>query len=219
MIDTLVEAGAAVHAQNREGCTPLHEGVRASSPEVALALLSRGADVNAQDQQDRTPLYYAAYKAGKPGSARLVDLLLKSGADETIVATVRRSPADVVALGVRVRYEHPAEYNAVRRLLANAPADRAWRRRGFLTMCRAHSGRLDPRGREGGAAHAAGGAPSASGRVDSARAEAADGGGVGAGGEGALCVGGVRPSSWPEVALKVLGLAEEGIFRTVVGFL
>lgn len=33
----------------------------------------------------------------------------------------------------------------VKRLLANAPADRSWRRRGYLTMCRAFRNRLQLR--------------------------------------------------------------------------
>lgn len=212
-IDTLVEAGAAVHAQNREGCTPLHEGARISSYEVVLALLNHGADVNAQDHQGRTPLYHGACKAGKVGSARVVDLLLKSGADETIVATDRRSPAHVVSLSVRMRCELPEEYDIVRTLLANAPADRSWRRRGFLALCRAHGSRLDP-GQEGSATHA-GGAPSADSRGNSARTEARTGGGAGR--EGARDE--LSRPNWPGVVLKVLELAEEGIFRTIVGYL
>eukprot|EP00903_Cladosiphon_okamuranus_P016932 g15608.t1 len=201
----LVEAGAALHAQNREGCTPLHEGSRVPSHEVVSALLNHGVNVNALDHQYLTPLYYAACKAGKPGSARVVDLLLKSGADETIVATDRRSPAHVVSLGVKIRHELPEQYEVVRTLLVNAPADRAWRRRGFPTMCRAQSGRLET-GQEGRATHA-GGEPNMEQLCQLG----------GACGEG-TCVRESR-SNWPEVVRDVLGLAKEGVFRTIVGFL
>ena len=207
-IDILVKAGATVRARNAEGCTPLHEGARISSREVVLALLGHGAEVNTEDHQRRTPLYYAACKAGKPGSARVVDLLLRSGADETIVATDRRSPARVVGLGVRMRHELSEEYEAVRTLLANAPADRAWRRRGFLAMCRARRSKPD---QAGGTTHAGGVAPSAHNGANSTST------GGEADGESAV-VGSSRPS-WPEAVWKVSGLAEEGIFRTIVGFL
>lgn len=103
MIDTLVEAGATatVHAQNTDGCTLLREEARISSYDVVLTLLKHGPDVNAEDHRDRSPLYFAASKkGGNIGSAQVVNLLLKGGADEKIVATDGRSPACVTGHGV-----------------------------------------------------------------------------------------------------------------------
>lgn len=144
----------------------------------------------------------------------MVDLLLKSSADEKNVDTDGRSPASVIGHCVRTRDKFPEDVERVRALLANAPADRAWRRRGLLTMCRATPSRLEPT-QEGSVTHA-GMTPRAHSRANPARTEAASTSG-GDKGEGAFVE--VSRPDWTEVAFKVVGLLEEGIFRAIVGFL
>ncbi|CAN0539062.1 unnamed protein product, partial [Ectocarpus sp. 8 AP-2014] len=46
-----------------------------------------------------------------------------------------------VGHGVQDAQRATREQQRVQQLLANAPADRAWRRRGLLVLCRAHPGR------------------------------------------------------------------------------
>lgn len=100
------------------------------------------------------------------------------------------------------------------KLLANTPADRAWRRRGYLTMCRAHPDRLQRREID----HPdVGMAPRTRSRSKLATAGASSRGGGGGEGtveEGAVC------GSWAVVVARVLRLDEEGgLFRTIVGYL
>ncbi len=70
----------------------------------------------------------------------MVDFLLRSGANETILDSDGKTAADIVGEGVYEMVRWDVE--RVRKLLANAPADRAWRRRGCLVLCRAHPDRL-----------------------------------------------------------------------------
>ncbi len=57
----------------------------------------------------------------------MVDVLLRPGADETIVDTFGETAADVVAVQVEEGDRLADDVERARRLLANAPADRAWR--------------------------------------------------------------------------------------------
>lgn len=109
--------------------------------EALRCLLTSGADVNARDDDNQTALYIAATRAGKKGTAEFVDLLLRSGADETIVRNDNKAAADVMETRF-VQSRLAEDVERVRELLAKAPVDRAWRRRGYLVMCRAQPGRL-----------------------------------------------------------------------------
>ena len=107
--------------------------------------MKHGADINARDDEDQTALFDVASLTGGQGAAEMVDLLLRSGADETITGKEGQTPADVVGQWFKeCADEDPLveEIERVRRLLANAPADRAWRRRGYLVMCRALPDRM-----------------------------------------------------------------------------
>lgn len=138
-IDTLVEAGANVGAQNNEGgCTPLHFACEALSREALVALHKHGAKVNAKDLPSHCepPLHFAAQQGGKNGATCIVDLLLRWGADETAVDDNGFTAAEVVGADVHEEEDRREEgICAIRELLANASADRAWRRRGPLMMC------------------------------------------------------------------------------------
>eukprot|EP00903_Cladosiphon_okamuranus_P012808 g11970.t1 len=138
VIDVLIEAGAEVEAPlYGSRVTPLHLAASKGCLAAVSALLRHGAHVGSQTAQGATPLHYAAANAGRAGIADVVDLLLKQGADEEITNDMGQTPSDVVGSGVQEQNERE-DVDRVRTLLANAPADRAWRRRGFLVMCRAH---------------------------------------------------------------------------------
>jgi ankyrin repeat protein len=71
--------GSLLKAHSGDGWTPLHLAAFFGHPELAAALLDRGADVNARstNSMKNTPLHAAA--AG--GNIELVRLLLERGAD------------------------------------------------------------------------------------------------------------------------------------------
>ncbi|CAM9164483.1 unnamed protein product, partial [Hapterophycus canaliculatus] len=104
--------------------------------DAALALLKCGANVDSKNAFGYSPLHGAARQGGKDGAARMTDLLLRWGADETVVDRDGKTPVEVV--GQRRADEDgdraQDEIDEVRKLLANAPADRAWRRRGCLVL-------------------------------------------------------------------------------------
>lgn len=84
-------------------------------------------------------MHTAAARAGTLGTSEAVDILLRRGADETAVDNDHRTPAYLIGSRLGEAQGSLAEdFERVRELLANAPADRAWRRRGFLVLCRAH---------------------------------------------------------------------------------
>ncbi|CAN0442680.1 unnamed protein product, partial [Laminaria digitata] len=146
-IDALVEAGARVDVETRvkgRGDTPLHSAVTYSALEAMHALLRHGAPVlalpvRASQQEDgrdsirrnEPPLHVAARKGGMVNAAKSVDLLLRWGADETELDNDGKTAAEVIGtlLGP---YGQAADADRERELLANAPADRAWRRRGLV---------------------------------------------------------------------------------------
>lgn len=145
-IQVLVEAGADLEAGDMAGQKPLHYAAGGSysetiSPDAALALLNLGAEVNAQTDCAETALHLAAGRAGQPGSVQVVDLLLRRGADETIVNSRGKTARELV--NTRTIYgKVPGDDERVLDLLAQAPANRAWCRRRLLVMCRAYPDRM-----------------------------------------------------------------------------
>ena len=203
-IDVLVEAGASIDPKDKDSWTPLHLASGLLNLDALTALVNQGALVSAQDDDLETPLHFAAISAGLQGAAEAVDTLLRSGADETMVDREGKVVVDVVAEGVEEEDRLADDVGRVRQLLANAPADRAWRRRGYLVLCRARSDRMQ-RARDSSSAHAG-----VSRRTRSAiklRRQAS------------RCHESEEPLDWTSVVGKVLELQEEGIFRSIVGYL
>ena len=67
-----------------------------------------------------------------------MDLLLRWGADETAAGSDGQTPADFLRTVTRTPNKHLIQgmIDRTRLLLSRAPADRAWRRRGWLVMLR-----------------------------------------------------------------------------------
>lgn len=80
VIAALVEAGADIEAQNKDGATPLARAVEngSDSGDIVGELLALGADVHTQDSTGKTPLHIAA--AGNP-NRQVIEVLLAAGAD------------------------------------------------------------------------------------------------------------------------------------------
>ncbi|CBJ32501.1 EsV-1-8 [Ectocarpus siliculosus] len=115
-----------------QGLTPLHVAayIDDTCPNM-LALLQKGANANARDDDGRGSLLLVCNT--KASSVAMADLLLRWGADETAADNDGNTAADLVKSG--------AEPNkGLQRLLANVPADRAWRRRSMVVMLCAQSG-------------------------------------------------------------------------------
>ena len=193
-VEVLAEAGANIEAQNGEGCTPLHTASLGLGREALLSLVKHGANVNARNKSLATPLIVAAKSAKiHRGAAGVVDALLRADADETLVDEDGSKAVDVIEQS-DVASHLAEEAERVRLLLANAPADRAWRRRGYLVLCRAHPSRLQQTQLISGNLRA-----DTVARRTRSCARVENSGGI--------------------MVAEVLGLEVEGIFRTIVGYL
>lgn len=211
-IDVLMEAKANIAAFNGSGCTPLHYAAIEVRLEALRSLLDHGADVNTQNNDKETPLYYAACTAGTQGAAKVVDLLLRSGADETITDKDGTMAAEVVGSWVEREEPLTEDVERVRELLANAPADRRWHRRGYLVLCRAHAARMQQQIQDRSGAHGGTGQGTKSSGAGLERA-------VVSGDCNKIAVDESADGGWAGAVRKVLALQEEDIFRTIMGYL
>jgi ankyrin repeat protein len=101
MLQSLLTAGAEVHARDGEGRTALIWAVKGtpaspSYPDLVAMLLEAGSDLEARDREGGTALVYAAVR-GDSESARL---LLDAGAD------VNAHLGNLSALDIALRYGH-----------------------------------------------------------------------------------------------------------------
>ncbi len=89
----LLEKGAKVDAvaNNATKVMPLHSAASARSLEAARLLLELGAPVNSRQQNGWVPIHAAAQN----GDRRMVELLLKHGANSTIANDEGKTPAMV----------------------------------------------------------------------------------------------------------------------------
>lgn len=219
----LVAAGADVRARHLiqgHGESPLHTAAGTNSIEAALALLWHGADIHAVDHSGLQPLHYACREL----FVDMVDLLVSWGADETAAAGTSGPTAFQIvpsvediddAINIHEERDDNFEETVAKRdfvftELERGPYERAWRRRRFVLLCRAHPDRmrLEPAEVAAGTAVADGGrttrATATGGGCDKlARRE--DAGGVGAGGAAATGGGAVV------VAAATLGDGSEGV--------
>lgn len=158
-VHALIDAGADINVQRKDGGSPLHYAVasRASSSsssprlfETILALLERGASVNqVHSGTAQTPLLVACQHCPR-GLGSVVDLLLRSGGDETAVGGDGRTASELLELDLHQATENEhqcdvAQYDEIERthsLLARANEDRAWRRRCLPVMLRARQQRV-----------------------------------------------------------------------------
>lgn len=161
-IEVLVDTGIDIEARVCEhggGGTALHASAVMRCYDATLCLLRHGANVRAQNAFGYTPLHGVARQARKDGAVEVADLLLRWGGDETAVDHEGNTPLNLVGLATTnsattttadsnmtttadsVSIEENS-MERLRKLLENAPADRAWRRRGFFVLCRTFPDRV-----------------------------------------------------------------------------
>ncbi len=140
-IDILVGAGAELEFRTRYyERTPLLTAAWGSKIEAVFALLRHGASINIQDWSGKTLLFALCYLQ-PAGLEEAVDALLKLGADESIASILGDSPVSALDVLHEGRGCNMDEIGRVRQLLTRAPADRAWRRRGWIVMFRSRASR------------------------------------------------------------------------------
>lgn len=135
-VRVLLERDAELEARDEHGCTATHiaAGHRLGSVATLEAFLKAGADMHATSNAGETPLH----RACKALHADSVKLLLRFGADEAATDGEGRTPAAVASQLLQT--QSPGVYrnrlDEILSMLAKAPADRVWRRRGWLIMMR-----------------------------------------------------------------------------------
>ena len=241
VFETLLAGGAGVNIGRTADnigrtadtkCTPLGLATFNFNISAMKSLIAYGAGVNTPCCNGHTPLHVACDYLACDASVDLVDFLLRSGADETALDKNGRTPADRFHLGRAL----DGVEEALLRLLARAPADRAWRRRGWLVMVNSRTLKARAAGGDGGSGGSSGDGGAAGARSVKQRGgagEKTNGGAGGDGGpsgarsakqrggasEGTNGAGSGKERFDLSAAVEWLGGVEEGVFRNVVGFL
>ncbi|CAM9249933.1 unnamed protein product [Ectocarpus sp. 4 AP-2014] len=209
-VRALLRAGANVDVKTAVCCsTPLHVAVnrRIASDGTIRALLEGGANVHERTEGDNRPLHVACTHSSVSG----VELLLRWGADEKLTNKSGKTPAEVI--GAWQQYglddeEREAENQRIGRMLARAPADRSWRRRGWLVLSRSCPTRVPIANGSSSSSSSSNGSSAkmarVSGEVSSRDDERT---------EDDMMV------DLRDLVGRLVGLEVDGLFRLVVGFL
>jgi hypothetical protein len=68
MIELLLKSGADIHAQDKNGATPLHRAVRTRCADAVKCLLNAGSDATLKNRPGSTPFHLAVQNTGRGGS-------------------------------------------------------------------------------------------------------------------------------------------------------
>ncbi|CAN0242872.1 unnamed protein product [Ectocarpus fasciculatus] len=134
--DVLLEILAArphVDALDGRGVSALGIAARKGHAKALDVLIDAGADVDEANQEMDTPLHLACMHL-QPACVRT---LLRHNADEALLNEDLAIPDDIVGYAVAGNERDEEVVEWIYEMLARAPADRVWRRRGWLAMLRA----------------------------------------------------------------------------------
>lgn len=230
IVRALLEAGAGTEAKiTVRDSTPLHIAAsrRVASKGTINALLEGGAHVNALNDLIQAPLHVACSHS----STGAVDLLLRWGADETLLdelgQTAMYSVGDFGSDYENVYEEEEdkrtqqrnADNESIHRMLTNAPADRVWRRRGWLVLYRSYPIKVDlSRGSAVGYDEGVGECRGHETYTEMAGTgtRPVDGGDRSVGEKDA---GGEAMADFTRLVGRLVGMETECVFRLVLGFL
>ncbi len=87
MAKLLVEKGANINSEDKDGMTPLYYAILRKSEEMCDFLLSHGADLEHTECQLRTPLYWTS----SLGELDMLEYLIKKGANVNAPSKLGRS--------------------------------------------------------------------------------------------------------------------------------
>ena len=212
-VNALLGAGADVNnGVSYNGLSALHIACMGHSTDIMLTLLSHGASIDVRDENGRPLLHDAARTCVRLDSGTdRVDVLLRAGADETARDSNDLTPAEFA----QIDFFDETDRDALARVtmaLERAPADRAWRRRGMVLLCRSflERGARQPEPLTETGAPIVWRAEVGGYKDGDEAARKADAGRIGKK-EGLGNFGGLMS--------RLFALKEEGLFRTVVGFL
>jgi hypothetical protein len=102
-IQCLVDAGAAINAQDKNGATPLHRAVRTRCAAAVKCLLERGSDATLKNKSGSTPFHLAVQDTGRGGTGaetaraaqrQIIHEFLASGRDPALKDTNGKSVFD-----------------------------------------------------------------------------------------------------------------------------
>ncbi|CBN73912.1 MHC_I C-terminus family protein [Ectocarpus siliculosus] len=205
--------GADVDAEatGSDCSTPLHVAVdrRVASIGTIGALLEGGADIHVFDEIDDTPLHRACKRSSVTG----VELLLRRGADEELTNEEGDAPADIVGASpsnATVDEEIEVDNQRIRRMLARAPADRSWRRRGLLVLSRSCPTRVQIANRSSSG--------SSIGSSKGCFAKVSPASRKNSGGDNEETGDQMVMVDWRYLVCRLIELEVDGLFRLVVGF-
>jgi hypothetical protein len=95
-IGCLLDAGAAINAQDKNGATPLHRAVRTRCADAVKYLLQRRADPVLKNKPGSTPFHLAVQNTGRGGSGT-----------EAAIAGQRQIIALFLSVGIDPRKKPP----------------------------------------------------------------------------------------------------------------
>lgn len=102
-IRLLLEAGADIHAQDKNGATPLHRAVRTRCAAAVQFLLEAGADPALKNKPGSTPFHLAVQNTGRGGSGaekakiaqrEIIKTFLACGLSPNLKSSTGKSIAD-----------------------------------------------------------------------------------------------------------------------------
>lgn len=109
MVKLLLRNNADINIKNSADWTVLHLAIQLNFHEMAQLLIENGADIEAEDDNHNTPLFKAVYKYtsnDEKRSTKVIELLLKTGADKFRKNKHGVGPIDMVSDRVRKEITH-----------------------------------------------------------------------------------------------------------------